>query len=448
MKHLLQRRKFMKSLGAAGFALPFYDIIHGKTAKAACGDGVAKRIIFFYHPNGATANKWHAIGSGSNFSLNFAMEPLQDIKNKGFLTPFRGLMYTDCTGNTHWPNAHAALTGNQGVSNRSLNIELAETVGANDFYKHIHLGVGNTIKSANEGNHGDGVTFAAPGVGAKGEDSPNKAWETFLNGVTGGNNSNQNSPRRSVVDSALKELNALKSQLGAVEQAKLDQHIASMEAIERRLGVNLGDCGALDQSPLSIDSYRDNTLLMDQVMDAQIDIMVAAMACGVSRVGTIEFGHHTFDVPINFPNTTIAQLSNSYYHGLSHNDGNDLARVNQWVNQKVASLCQKLDTINEPDCSGTMLENTIIYVFSECSDWGGVHGEFDQPVYIAGGAGGSMNVGKVYDTNGAPPAGVESDRDRSGVPHNRILVSMANAMGHGISSFGGYGSGQVAGLNT
>src|SRR4051812_27922349 len=78
------RRTFLRSLGAAALALPFYQLLESKSARAG---GVARRVVFFYFPDGVAmgpdgdlGQSWHCTGSESNFQLSSQLAPLGDFK--------------------------------------------------------------------------------------------------------------------------------------------------------------------------------------------------------------------------------------------------------------------------------------------------------------------------------------------------------------------------------
>ena len=417
------RRKLIKTLGGSAVALPFMELLAGRSSMAACSNNNrSRRVIFLYHPDGVTPGDWHASGSGTNFSLAESLTPLQSFKNQ--LVQFRNVEYAGGEGGSHPAGAKKCLVGNQYKTNKSIDREIADTVGQYDVFRHLHLGV---MATYNISDPDASVTYSDPGQPVAAVDNPAVAWNNLF-----GNLGQQNvGPRASILDAHINDLNSMLGQFGATEQAKLNRHLESLRELEKRVTATYGACGV---TPLgNIGPYHDYTNT-PTIFQTQSDIMVKAMECGFSRVGTLQFSAHTSDLQFDWPSTIVAGTPDNRSHQASHNNTVTQTIQKKWINQQVAYLCQKLKDTPEPDsqCSGSMFDNTVIYVFTEVAS-GPAHGEFDMPLYIVGGSGGSMNMGRVIDV---------------GRTHNQILVSLAHSMGHYINDFGGHNTGTVAGLMT
>ena len=81
-----------------------------------------------------------------------------------------------------------------------------------------------------------------------------------------------------------------------------------------------------------------------------------------------------------------------------------------------------------PEGTGTMLDNSVVLLCSEISD-GNSHSHDDMPFVLAGGAGGALRTGRLYNT--------------SGRRHSDLLLTIARAMGDGAASFGQASSGPL-----
>jgi hypothetical protein len=82
------------------------------------------------------------------------------------------------------------------------------------------------------------------------------------------------------------------------------------------------------------------------------------------------------------------------HHLLSHSDGEDWLKVNQFFMEQLAYLARKLDAIKEG--SRTLLDNTMLL---HCSSMmaGAKHDNDQLPVIVLGGAGGRIRGGRVLD---------------------------------------------------
>jgi hypothetical protein len=87
------------------------------------------------------------------------------------------------------------------------------------------------------------------------------------------------------------------------------------------------------------------------------------------------------------------------HHLLSHSDGRDWLKVNQFFMEQLAYLARKLDSIQEGD--RTLLDNTMLM---HCSSMmaGALHNNDQLPVILLGGAGGKLKGGRALDYTDKP----------------------------------------------
>ena len=87
------------------------------------------------------------------------------------------------------------------------------------------------------------------------------------------------------------------------------------------------------------------------------------------------------------------------HHLLSHSDGEDWLKVNQFFLEQVAYLARKMDAIQEGP--RTLLDNSMVLLCS--SMMAGARHDNDQlPVLVLGGAGGRLQGGSVLDYKDKP----------------------------------------------
>jgi hypothetical protein len=115
------------------------------------------------------------------------------------------------------------------------------------------------------------------------------------------------------------------------------------------------------------------------------------------------------------------------HHTLSHDADTDptsqgqLVQINTWYAQQFAYLLEGLDAVAESDGT-TLLDNTMVVWVNELSK-GNIHSHQPLPVVIAGSGGGALRSGRLVTYSPQQP-------------HNNLLVSLANAMGTKITTFG------------
>jgi hypothetical protein len=125
------------------------------------------------------------------------------------------------------------------------------------------------------------------------------------------------------------------------------------------------------------------------------------------------------------------------HHTMSHecNGGcAELAAINTFYAEQLAYLGKSL--LDTPDVDGkTVLDNTVIYWGSDVN-WAYTHSYESVRAFFLGSCGGAMKTGLRMDAGG--------------VPHQKLLVTLMNAMGVMENQFGdpAYGSGPLPGVLT
>ncbi len=87
------------------------------------------------------------------------------------------------------------------------------------------------------------------------------------------------------------------------------------------------------------------------------------------------------------------------HHLLSHSNGEDWLKVNQFFMEQVAYIAAKLDGIREGE--RTLLDNTMLM---HCSSMmaGAAHNNDELPVVVLGGGGGRIKGGRVLEYKEQP----------------------------------------------
>lgn len=437
---MMDRRTFVKLLAgsAAALSLP-------RRARAA---QTASRIIFFYFPDGIPGrsadgmpSQWHATGGETSFSLPDVLSPLQPFKDACVF--FNGLSMGQADVGSHPGGAKKLLTASDGGGGESLDQHLARTVGASAPFRHVYLGAMANHNNATGDKH---ISYVGPGLTTPPEDNPLQAFSRLFAGSTpvGGGGDMTDGRQASVLDAVLADLNDLRSGLGGAEQRKLDQHLDALREVEKRvkgLGPGTGATCEMPASPQGVDSGKlYDAAAFPTILKAQIDLLVQAMACGLTKVGVIQASHHTSELLMSrFPGTPMYDPSfdmrshQASHYGARHDPGKKEFR--EYVAQRkwfVGQFAYLLDQLKQrPDGAGTMLDTSLVLLCSEVSD-GNTHSHDDMPFVLAGRGGGAIRTGRLHDAGGRR--------------HAELLTALARAMGENISSFGQGGSGPLPGL--
>ena len=115
------------------------------------------------------------------------------------------------------------------------------------------------------------------------------------------------------------------------------------------------------------------------------------------------------------------------HHELSHKDDGNTAGVasfiatERWFATQFAALLDKLATTQEADGSGSLLDTSTVVWVKELGD-GRLHDFKSVPFVIAGGGNGYFAPGRYLKF--------------ADEPHQKLLVSLCQAMGVDVDSFG------------
>jgi hypothetical protein len=240
--------------------------------------------------------------------------------------------------------------------------------------------------------------------------------------------------RQSVLDAIIKDFETFNNRLGAADKLKLDQHLTAIRELEKRLdatGVFGEACGVPNVGMVSGFDQNDNYPACGK---AQMDLLVMALACDMTRVASLQWSRAVSNVRF----TWINQILGEGHHDLSHYDDADgssqadILSINQWYTEQFAYLLAQMDSIQEGD--GTMLDNCVVTWVNELGK-GNSHTRRDIPFLLAGGCKGYFNTGRAIDFGGQP--------------HGKLLVSLAHAMDMPITSFGmpQHSDGPLSGLS-
>ena len=144
--------------------------------------------------------------------------------------------------------------------------------------------------------------------------------------------------------------------------------------------------------------------------------MVMAFACDLTNVGTIQW---TDSQAYN----TLPWLNfNENHHAYQHDHGYQpeaLKKIYNWYGTQVAGLADRLAAVQEQGQS--LLDNAAIFWCSEIQHPNS-HAQENMPFAVVGNAGGTIRSGRWLKFNA--------------LPHNNLLVSLGNAYGLGLSTFG------------
>jgi hypothetical protein len=437
---MITRRKLFQLGGAAALSWPLSRML-----RAGGAPNVAKRFLVFYFPDGVVGQSQG--GEPSQWTMSESLAPLAPYQSQCVF--FKGLSMGPTDSGSHPGGAKKLLTAADYGNGTSIDQHLAQAIGSGDPFPLLYLGAQANANNASGDMH---ISYVTPGFTTPPEDDPVAAFARVFGGAGGtgsGAGSGMVGPDRrlSILDNARGELEALEARLGDTEKAKLDLHLDAVRQVETRIQMLGGGGGggatcsqpAIDATGIDAASLYAPELF-PKILRAQVDLMVQAMACGMTRVGVIQAAHHTSDLimsrfantPLYEPNFDMRSHQASHY-GASHDPANhqyaDYVKQVRWWVGEFAYLLSQLAA--RPEDGGTMLDHSLVLLCTEICD-GNTHLHDDMPFVLAGGGGGAIRTGQMMDVGYRR--------------HGDLYVAIANALGDPISNFGDASSGALPGL--
>ena len=379
--------------------------------------------MVFFSPNGTVPKRWRPDGEGSSFSFpaGSILEPLKDIQKDVIVCS--GIDFVGVSN--HEGGMAAMLTGGGtvGSSSGGMSIDqyVAGQIGSKDRFASIELGVQT---SAWGGGVQTRMSYAGPGQFVPPDDDPLSVYNRLFGDLV-----SEGTPvdrvllrRQSVLDLVQEEIKALQGRLGAAEKQKLEGHLDAVRKVE--LGLQPAVSGGSCTKPTKpVVNFSDNDSF-PTVGKLQMDMLVTALACGMTHVASLQWSH-----TVGPPVFSWEGLSDGH-HSLSHIDDSNTAGVDQfvkaerWFASQFAYLVDRLQGTPDP-AGGTLLDSTLVVWCKEMGD-GRLHDCVSVPFVLAGG--GVFQPGRALNFKGAP--------------HQKLLVSICQALGLSNQTFGDATKGQ------
>ncbi len=421
------RRALLGSALAGSVGLPLLEAFTPKAALAAAD--VPRCFLVMFSPNGTILDNWTPSGGESDFTLPAILEPLGEHQSD--LVIVSGVDQRGGGGDGHQNGMGGMLTGQPLLSGRfagvgappagwaagpSVDQRIAEVVGRGLPFRSLELGV-QTGSADNWGR----MCYRGRNQPLPPRDDPGRVFDEVFGGAAldPDERARRKARRSSILDHVKGEFAELSAELGAADRARLDAHLSYVREVEARLD-QLNDSPATCELPERPSLGVEGNDAFPAVGAAQIDLMVLALSCGLTRVASLQWSRSVSEV-----RHTWLDIEEGH-HGLSHAPDSDtaardkLTRINQWYATQFATLIAKLKAV--PEGEGTLFDRCLLLWANELGT-GNTHSRKDAPYVLAGSAGGALETGRFLAFDGD-------------VPHNDLLVSILNAMGVPDTTFG------------
>lgn len=438
----LSRRSLLAATGASGLLLPLLQ----QTRSYGADPAYPLRILFVVTPNGTIEDAFWPTGPDGALALNQITAPLEPHKQDLLFTrgidlkvwaednPFGG------NGDAHH-NYGSILTGTAPATGDPPHdpggpgLALASSQSIDQYIGQVFDAATphpfRTLTVRAWGNDGSGystISWTGDRGPASAEGDPRKLFDSLFSGVVSDTPDpllvKLRNKRLSVLDYLGTAVERQSLRLGTEDRQKIQLHLDSIRNIERQLSITSvpNTCAP----PSIADLEYGNVDNFAQLVSSQLDLVTAAFACGLTRVGTVALGDSNgYDLFFRF--LDIAQVGiefpERHHHDISHRPGEndqDKIRVENWFISQFAALLDRLKAVPEGD--GSMFDNTVVLWMNSLNS-GFSHTVLNLPMTIAAGKNVPIRTGgRVLD------AGSQA--------HNKLLTALANAVGVPLESWG------------
>ena len=421
----LHRREFLRRVGLSAATLPF--IVGLPSLGLAAPARPRQRLIIMFSPNGTIPSAFWPEEAGSDFKLKEILSPLESFKNRmlvlhGLCNKVRG------DGDNHMRGMSCLLTGIelfpgniQGGSDTpagwasgiSIDQEIKNFLQSREDtrtrFGSLEFGVGVTDRA----DPWTRMSYAGANKPIAPVSDPYQMYQKLYGQLRDKEN------LQSVLDEVRGDLKKVRKLISAEDRRMLEDH----EALVRQMEREVAEAGRqkLRVGPPSLEEgVKDGLENVPRLSRMQIELLVNCFVNDMARVATLQYTKSVGQVKMEW-----LDIKRSH-HELSHEPDKDevavgqLVKINQWFAGELRHLVERLATTPEPGGSGSLLDHTLIVWTNELGK-GNSHTLDNIPfVLIGGGFGFQMGRSLKLDK----------------VPHNRLHLALAHAVGHRVETFG------------
>ncbi|MHB1426381.1 MAG: DUF1552 domain-containing protein [Gemmataceae bacterium] len=419
----ITRRTFLRGVGVT-MALPWLESVPvwGDDKPKHSSSEPPVRFACIFSGNGFHSKEWWAKGEGKDMELGKVLEPLRPFREK--LLFLRGLYNQEAliggihscqTGNL-LTGAHLAPAG-EIRSGISCDQVLAEQMKTQTKVPSLVLGCEPSIAAIHKNYsmiYSSHISWSSPTTPTPLELYPALAFDRLFRDEVG-------KADKSVLDAVMEDSRGLRNSVSKADQRRLDEYLASVREVEQRID-QAGKTGRLQgwrptlakpDLPRPADGIPQD---IDQHMRLMCDILVLAFRTDSTRVCTLKLNNDHSS--LRFPHLKVDYM---IHHLLSHTDGADWLKVNQFFTRQVAYIAEKLDQVREGE--RTLLDNSTILFLSSMMSGG--HDNQQLPVVMLGRGGNKIETGRILDYRNKPNRKMCS-----------LYLSLMDKMGVRLDSFG------------
>lgn len=406
-------------------ALPFLEAMRPRRAVAQTT--ADPHFFGFFYPNGTERNLWvPASGPLSAGTLSPALQDLAGFDAEGIwpaggatfddIAVIGGIDHSGVSPEIHQPSLALCAHRNPSDSGipgaATLDQVIADAIGTDTPYRNLALSATGSTDI-----YQGVISFRENGQAASTQRDPRQLFRDIfadLDPEDGPDVVDQAALRRaSILDHVMADANRLNQRLGTEDRRRVDEYMTAVSELEQQINLTptQGQGCDIPDEPAQGGSWHDKAKLF-------IDLGVLAMACGLTRVVTMQYsdswGVHYGDYNLGEGIYGLGTWSDHFIShklgdtdratdldGLPQNEAMEIANARvlatgRFKARRFSYLVEKLKSY--PTESGTLLDDSLALFCAENGD-GDSHSRTNMPFLVAGHVGG-FETGRALTVTG------------------------------------------------
>ena len=425
MRQQRTRREFVRDLGLGGAVIPF--IWNLPSLGFASTPSVKQRLVLMFSPNGVVPPNFWPKEAGESFTLPEILKPLEPFQDR--LLTLQGLSnQVRGDGDSHMRGMSCLLTGIelfpgniQGGSHTPAG--WARDVSIDQEIKDFLQGQPETRTRFGSLEYGVAVpdradpwtrwVYAGPNKPVPPVCDPYQMFRKQYGQLQ------DRETLTSILDAVQEDLRAVRAVVSREDRQLLEDHETLVRQMEQELQAAGGgrERRAAPELESGVQNVNDS---IPQLSRMQIDLLVNSFAADFARVATLQYTNSVGQARMTWLGIEEAHHELSHHPDSNLDSQQKLTKINNWFCQQMAHLVRKLAETPEPGGDGSLLDHTLVVWTNELGK-GNSHTLDDIPWVLVGQAPG-FRMGRSLQYKK--------------VPHNRLLLALAEALGHPLQTFG------------
>ena len=443
-KHwMISRRTVLRGLGVA-MALPLLETMGwAETPKAAAKGAMRSpvRSMFIMVPNGVIYDHWK-YKKETPGAIPRILAPLAPVMNDVLV--INNMLHQKAFANGDGAGDHARetatfLTGAQARKTAGTDIQvgasidqvMAEQIGIYTSLPSLEIGIeqGGQAGNCDSGYscaYSSNISWRTANTAMAKEINPKAVFDRLFSAKknvkpkkqggpevdaskfasSGGAAGGEKTLDQSVLDLVLGDAKALRGNVSGTDQRKLDEYLDSVRALEKRIDHAQKQASEAAEAkaakkpgtyspPIDVAVPGDRPEGFAEHVKLMMDLTILAFQTDTTRIVSFMMGNGGSNR--SYPSIGVARA----HHEISHHQKDaskmeDLTKISTHHIELLSYMLQRMKTLN--DGKGTLLDNSMIAYGSAIGD-GDRHNHDDLPFILAGRGGGTINSGRVIDTN-------------------------------------------------